>query len=284
MKIGLVLEGGAMRGLFTAGVMDVLMENNINLQGAVGVSAGAVFGCNIKSRQKGRVVRYVTKYCKESRFGSWYSWLTTGNYYGREFGYHELVDVLDPFDREAFKKNPMEFYAVATDINTGEPVYHKCFNADFTDLEWFRASSAMPLVSQIVKIGQYQLLDGGVSDSIPLRFFELLGYQRNIVVLTQPLGFVKQKNPLLPLVRLLLGRYPAFVEAMAERHFHYNATIQYILERENAGRALVIRPPVPLGISNIEKDPVKLRAVYDMGRKAATVRLAEIKKFTLTQN
>lgn len=281
MKIGLVLEGGAMRGLFTAGVMDVLMENNISFQGAVGVSAGAVFGCNYKSRQNGRVVRYVTKYSKEKRFGSWHSWLTTGNYYGREFGYRELVDVLDPFDREAFRKNPMEFYAVATDINTGSPVYHKCFNADHTDLEWFRASSAMPLVSQIVKIGPYALLDGGISDSIPLRFFELLDYHRNVVVLTQPLGFVKPKNPLMPLMRLVYRKYPAFLQAMAERHFHYNATLQYILERENAGRALVIRPPVPLGISNIEKDPVKLEAVYQMGRKTATVRLTEIKNFTL---
>lgn len=283
MKIGLVLEGGAMRGLFTAGVLDVLMENKINFQGAVGVSAGAVFGCNIKSRQNGRVVRYVTKYCKDKRFGSWYSWLTTGNYYGREFGYHELVDVLDPFDREAFRQNPMEFYAVATDMKTGEPVYHKCFNADYTDLEWLRASSAMPLVSQIVKIGQYKLIDGGIADSIPLRFFELLDYHRNVVVLTQPLGFTKPKNPLMPLMHIFLRKYPALLKAMAERHFHYNATLQYILERENAGRALVIRPPVPLGISNIEKDPQKLEAVYQMGRKAATVRLAEIKKFTLTE-
>ena len=281
MKIGLVLEGGAMRGLFTAGVLDVLMENNITFQGAVGVSAGAVFGCNIKSRQNGRVVRYVTKYSRDKRFGSWYSLFTTGNYYGRDFGYRELVDILDPFDRKAFSENPMEFYAVATDIKTGAPIYHKCFKADYTDLEWLRASSSMPLASEIVKINGYELLDGGIADSIPLRFFELLDYHRNVVILTQPLGFVKPKNPLMPLMKIIYHRYPALIQAMAERHFYYNATLQYILERETAGRALVIRPPVPLGISNIEKDPAKLKAVYQMGRKAATVRLTEIKKFTL---
>ena len=143
-KTGLVLEGGAMRGMFTCGVIDVLMENGIRFDGAAGISAGAVFGCNYKSRQIGRPVRYNKNYCKDPRYCSDRSLIKTGDLYGADFCYRELPDVLDPFDRETFKNDPMEFYIGATDVKTGKAVYHKCTDGGEDDLLWMRASASMP--------------------------------------------------------------------------------------------------------------------------------------------
>ena len=147
MKTGLVMEGGAMRGLFTAGVIDVMMEKEIEFDGAIGVSAGAAFGCNYKSKQIGRALRYNINDCKDKRYCSMKSLITTGNLYGAEFCYHELPDKLDIFDCETFENNPMEFYLVCTDVLTGKPIYKKCEKADYDCLEWMRASASMPLAS-----------------------------------------------------------------------------------------------------------------------------------------
>ena len=194
MKTGLVLEGGAMRGMFTAGVLDVLMEHGIVLDGAIGVSAGAVFGCNYKSHQIGRVIRYNTQYCNDKRYASFGNLLRTGNLYSEQFCYHTVPEKLDVFDTKAFAENPMDFFVVCTDVRTGDPIYHKCRTGDAEDIQWMQASASMPLAAKIVKIGHYQLLDGGIADSIPVRFFESIGYKRNLIVLTQPKGFVKKKN------------------------------------------------------------------------------------------
>ena len=169
MKTGLVLEGGAMRGMFTAGVLDVLMEHGIVLDGAIGVSAGAVFGCNYKSHQIGRVIRYNTQYCNDKRYASFGNLLRTGNLYSEQFCYHTVPEKLDVFDAKAFAENPMDFFVVCTDVRTGDPIYHKCRTGDAEDIQWMQASASMPLAAKIVKIGHYQLLDGGIADSIPVR-------------------------------------------------------------------------------------------------------------------
>ena len=278
-KQGLVLEGGAMRGLFTAGVMDVLMENGIVFDGIVGVSAGAAFGCNYKSGQIGRVLRYNTTYCQDWRYCSFRSLIKTGDLYGADFCYHELPEQLDLFDDEAFQKNPADFYAVCTDCESGEPVYKKIQSAQYTDLEWIRASASMPLVSRIVDINGQKLLDGGIADSIPLRFMENSGYSNNVVVLTQPRSYRKKKNSLLPLMKLALKKYPKVVDAMARRHINYNETLDYIRKQEQAGKVFVISPDEKLDIGRTEKDPDKLRAVYAIGRKAAEAKLGELKRF-----
>ena len=176
MKTGLVLEGGAMRGMFTAGVLDVLMEHDITVDGAIGVSAGAVFGCNYKSHQIGRTIRYNTQYCNDRRYASFKNLLRTGNLYSEQFCYHDVPEKLDPFDETAFAASPMDFFVVCTDVKTGEPIYHKCRKGDAEDVRWMEASASMPLASKIVQIGHYGLLDGGVADSIPIRFFESIGY------------------------------------------------------------------------------------------------------------
>ncbi len=279
MKTGLVLEGGAMRGMFTAGVLDVFMENGITFPGAIGVSAGAVFGCNLKSNQPGRVIRYNTKYSRDPRYVSLRSLITTGDLYGEQFCYHELPDKLDPFDYDTFSRSPMAFYVVATDVHTGKPVYHKCGTDGHKELQWLRASASMPVVSRVVHVDGHFLLDGGMADSVPLRYFESIGYQRNVVVLTQPKEYRKAKSHLAPLMKLALRKYPHLANVMARRHEEYNKTMEYIRSREETGDVFVIRPKESLGISRTERDPEKLRAVYALGRKAAEEQLEAVRTF-----
>lgn len=278
-KTGLVLEGGAMRGMFTAGVTDVMMENGIAFAGAVGVSAGAAFGCNYKSNQPGRAIRYNLRFCRDPRYCSLRSLIRTGDLYGAEFCYHVLPDTLDLFDAETYNRSPMEFYAVCTDVVSGEAVYHNCSKADEDIFEWIRASASMPLVSRIVEVGGYRMLDGGMADPIPLRFFERIGYDRNVVILTQPKEYVKQKNRQLPLIRAAYRKYPALAETIARRHEVYNETTAYIREQEARGNVFVIRPPAPLNIGAVEHDPQRLQEVYRVGRCEGEKSLAGLRAF-----
>ena len=268
-----------MRGMFTAGVMDVMMTAGIRFDGAIGVSAGAAFGVNYKSGQVGRVLRYNTRFCADPRYSGWGVFLREGNLFSTPFCYEEVPLVHDVFDFDSYEKDPMEFYVVATDVETGRPVYHRYDGRKDHGFEWIRASASMPLVSQMVEIDGVKMLDGGISDSIPIRYFESIGYHRNVVILTQPKGYIKGKNPMVPLAKVKYRRYPNLIRAMAERHLGYNATLAYIDRLEQAGEVLVIRPEQALEISKAEKDPRKLKAVYDLGRKAAQARLAEIQGY-----
>ena len=276
---GLVLEGGAMRGLFTAGVLDVMMENGIEFDGAMGVSAGAVFGCNFKSGQIGRSIRYNMRFCDDPRYCSVQSLIKTGDLYGVQFCYDEIPNKLDPFDAEDYRNNPMPFYAVCTNVETGKAIHKRLDNGDAKDMEYFRASASMPIVSRIVEVDGYKLLDGGITDSIPLSSMERRGYPKNVVVLTQPLGYVKEKSGMLPLIRVAMRRYPNIIKAMEVRHIRYNKQTDYVREQELAGNAFVIRPPYPLGISRTEDDPAQLRRVYDLGRAEMEKQLTALKEF-----
>ncbi len=268
-----------MRGLFTCGVIDVFMENGIEFDGAVGISAGAVFGCNYKSKQIGRPLRYNTTYCRDKRYCSFSSLIKTGDLYGVDFCYRELPCILDPFDTETFAKDPMAFYVGATDVRSGKCIFHECTDGGDVDMQWMRASASMPLVSRVVKIGNYELLDGGVSDSVPLEFMESEGYDRNVVVLTQPKGYVKKKNALLPVIRIALREYPMLIDAIKKRHVMYNYEIGQIEKKEEKGEVFVIRPPESLNIGRIEKDPEELRRVYAIGKKEAEKQLGRLKDF-----
>lgn len=280
MKKGLVLEGGAMRGMFSCGVCDVMLENGICFDGAVGTSAGAVFGCNYKSNQAGRAIRYNTEYCRDKRYLSAENLIKTGNLYNKKFAYETLVNTLDPFDAKAFKSSKMEFYVTCTDVYTGKAVYHKCENGDACDLEWMRASAAMPMFSEIVEVDGYKLLDGGIADSVPLRYFQRQGYDRNIVVLTQPLGYVKEPmNLYMPVIRRALKKYPNTVEALKNRHIGYNLTTQYITDEERAGNVFVIRPPEALHINSFTRNPNELWRVYGIGRQTGEENLEKIKQY-----
>ena len=280
---GLVLEGGAMRGLFTAGVMDVMMEHGVEVDGVIGVSAGAAFGCNYKSHQPGRVIRYNLKYCRDWRYCSFRSLLLTGDLFGAAFCYRSLPGTLDPFDNETFDHSPSSFWVVCTDVETGMPVYRRCDRAGDECSDWIRASASMPLVSRVVELEGGKYLDGGIADSIPLRAFEKLGFERNIVILTQPEGFVKQPSRGMGLMRWALRRYPKVVEKLADRHVRYNQDVAYAHSRERDGAALVICPEETLNIGRVEHDPTKMRAVYELGRKAGEQRLKDIVAFVNAQ-
>ena len=279
MKKGLVMEGGALRGMFTAGVIDVMMENGIEFDGAIGVSAGAAFGCNYKSKQIGRAIRYNKRFCNDKRYAGWGSWIKTGDFYNVEFDYHVVPRTIDIFDTETFENNPMEFYVVATDAVSGKSVYKKIDKGDDYDLLWIRASASMPVLSKVVDIDGGKYSDGGTSDSIPLKYFEEIGYDRNVVVLTQPLDFKKEKNKLVPLFKIALRKYPNLVKALENRHEMYNETIEYIKKREKNGAVLVIRPDAPLNINPGERDANELERVYQEGRKVALRKIEEIKTF-----
>lgn len=279
MKTGLVMEGGAMRGMFTAGVLDVFMENNIEFDGGIGVSAGAVFGCNIKSHQIGRVIRYNKRFCNDKRYVSYKHWLKTGDLYPVEFDYDVVPNKLDVFDKEEYSSNPMEFYVVATDVRTGDAVYHKCMKGDAEDIQWMRASASMPVFSNVVKIDEFELSDGGTSDSIPLKYFESIGYDRNVVILTQPKGYVKKPYPFMGFIRFYLRKYPALIKALEDRCEMYNDTTSYIEKKESLGEILVIRPGESLKVKPSEKNPDELERVYQLGRKEGERRLADVQSF-----
>lgn len=268
-KTGLIMEGGAMRGMFTSGVIDVLMEQGIEFDGAIGVSAGATFGCNIKSKQIGRAYRYNTKYCNDYRYGSIKSLIKSGDLFDADFCYREIPNELDVFDTDTFKNNPMDFYVVATDVETGKAVYHKCHDGGERDVEWIRASASLPLASKIVEIGDRKLMDGGIGDSIPVRYFRHKGYDKNVLILTRPSSYVKGPNKFVPICKKLYKKYPAFTEAIANRHIRYNRTLAYINALEKAGKIYVIRPTEELNIKPSESNPDELKRVYDTGRTVA---------------
>ena len=268
-----------MRGMFTCGVLDVFMENGVTFDGAAGISAGAVFGCNFKSRQIGRAIRYNKQYSRDPRYCSFRSLIKTGALYGVDFCYHEIPDKLDPFDKETFKNDPTEFYVGAMDIETGRCVYHRCTDCENVDMEWMRGSASLPLVSRPVEISGYKLLDGGLVDPVPYRFMEYKGYDRNVIILTQPKGYRKKKDPTLPLVRARFRAYPEVIYAMEVRHLRYNRQMKAIDQREETGEALVIRPPESLAIGRTEKNPDELERVYQIGRAEAEKRLCEVKAF-----
>lgn len=279
MKTGLVLEGGAMRGMFTAGVTDVMMENGIDFDGTIGVSAGAAFGCNYKSRQPGRVIRYNTKFCNDPRFCSIRSLIKTGDMFGADFCYHELPEKHDVFDSEVFNSNPMEFHVVCTDVLTGKAVYRRLDEVSYDALEWMRASASMPLASRIVEVGGYKLLDGGISDSIPLEYFQSIGYEKNVVILTQPDGYVKKPSRAMGAMKLMLRKYPELIKALEKRPEVYNKQVAYVRNEEKNGSTFVIAPEEKLPIGHIEHNADNLRKVYNLGREVAEKRLSELKTF-----
>ena len=279
MKKGLVLEGGAMRGLFTAGVIDVMMEAHVEPDGLIGVSAGAAFGCNYKSRQPGRAIRYNKRFACDKRYCSWQSWLKSGDLYNAEFGYRIIPTQYDVFDDKAFEENPMEFYCVCTDVETGKPVYKKLEKGGQLTYDWIRASASMPLASKVVELEGMKVLDGGVADSIPLEYFENIGYEKNLVILTQPDGYIKEHNKLMPLMRVALRKYPNMIEALNKRHIMYNQQLVYVYQAESTGRALVIRPEAPLPIGHISHNPDEMQRIYDIGRQTGMKFIERIKAF-----
>lgn len=273
------MEGGAMRGMYTCGVIDVFLENGIEFDGACGVSAGAVFGINFKSKQIGRGIRFNKEYCNDPRYVSVNSLVKTGDIYDVEFCYHTIPEELDPFDFETFANNPMKFYCVCTDVDTGKPVYREIKTCKGDDILYLKASASLPALSKYVEIDGMRLSDGGTADSIPLRYFESIGYDRNVVILTQPKGFIKKPDKLIELIKVAIRKDKVLIETLENRHIMYNEEIVDLEEKERDGEVLVIRPSVPLEIGRVEKDPDELERVYQIGRKDGEAMLPQVKEF-----
>ena len=279
MSNGIVLEGGGMRGIFTSGILDVMMEKGIRFDALAGVSAGVLFGCNYKSLQPGRGLRYNILFKDDKRYMSWQSLWKTGNYVNADFAYYVIPTYLDPFDREAFSSNPMKFYVVCTDIVTGEPVYKLVEEATDEAMDWFRASASMPIFAKPVELEGHVLLDGGISDSIPLQFLQDKGYDKNLVVLTRPKGYRKKPSHGIPLIRLFTRKYPKVAALMRTRHRRYNEEVEYIEQQAETGNTFVLYPEYPLNIGRIEKNEQKMIAIYNHGREVALKHLSELKKY-----
>ena len=274
-----MLEGGGMRGLFSTGVLDAFLKEGITVDGMVGVSAGACLGCNYKSRQIGRALRYNIKLRKDPKYMGWRSLIKTGDFIGAEYTYHYVPTYVDVFDREAFSDNPMKFEVVCTDVWTGRPIYKQIDTITDETLDWIRASASLPLLSRPVELEGHVMLDGGMADAIPLRYWQSQGYDKNIVILTQPRDFRKKKTGMMPLFRLLMRKYPAVIEAMAHRHEMYNDQLDYILEEEKRGKTLLIFPPSKLDIGRVEQSADKMSAIRQLGEDTAMAMMERIKAF-----
>lgn len=278
-QAGLILEGGGMKGIYTAGVLDFFMDQEIMFSDCYGVSAGACHLCNFLSGQRGRSYRISVNYLDMKQYCGAWSLLTTGDIFGVDMSYNLIPNYLDPYDYEAFKKYEGKAWAVVTDIKTGKPAYLplKDIREDITAV---RASSSLPLVSRNVEIDGELYLDGGISDPIPVRKSVRDGNKKNVVIMTKEEGFVRQPvGAELALIKARYLRYPKVCELMRERHLSYNATVQYIEEKQKAGELFVIRPKVKSGVGRIEKDKEKMTALYEEGYRDAEACYLELLEY-----
>jgi len=277
MKTCLVLEGGAMRGLYTAGVLDAFLDNDVKVDALVGVSAGALFGVNYVSKQRGRTLRYNKKYIKDKRYMSLRSLITTGNIVNKEFAYYEIPFKLDKFDEKTFEKAKIDFYAVITNVETGEAEYPLITNCE-KQIETLRASSSMPFVSKMVEIDGKNYLDGALADSVPYEKMIEMGFDRIIVVLTRDIDYRKKKrNPLI--AKMFYHKYPNLVERINNRYKMYNDSIDKLNVKEKKKEIFVLRPSKDLHVKRIEKNKEKLQAMYDLGISDASKQIKKIKEF-----
>ena len=278
MKIGLVLEGGGMRGLFSAGVLDALLElKELSVNGIVGVSSGALFGVNYVSKQKERAVRYNKKYADDKRYMGLHSWITKGNAVNKDFAFYKIPFKLDVFANETFKKAKTDFYVVMTNVESGKPEYVLIEDA-FAQMEYLRATSALPFASKIIEINGKKYLDGGISDSIPIDFCESLGYDKIIAVLTRPEGTYKE-DKLGFLYKLVYRKYPNLVNSLLNMATDYEKVLAKIKDLENKGKIFVVRPPEVLKIGRLEKNRDKIQKVYDTGLNTGLKELDNIVKY-----
>jgi len=263
-EAGLILEGGGMRGVYTAGVLDALLDEKITFSSIYGVSAGACHACSFASGQRGRAFRANVDYLDDPNYCSIQSLLKTGDIFGVDFAYSQIPNVLEPFDHEAYMKYPGRLYAVATNVDTGQAEYLRV--RDLKKHMWMvRASASLPLVSRTIGIHGRLYLDGGVSDSIPIRKSQEDGNKKNLVVLTRDMDYRKEANPAMKLIRLRYHGKKAFIQANEDRHIRYNETLDYLNKEEEAGRVFVIRPSEKVEVGRLEKNREKLTALYQRG-------------------
>ncbi len=266
-KLGLVVEGGGMRGIYASGVLDELLLRGVKADGLVGVSAGIIHGVSYVSNQLGRNIRYFLKYREDKRFMSWTSLFKTGNVCETEFCYDEIPYKLSKFDFDTFaqRAKDMEVYSTVTSLDTGKAEYIRLYDLR-EQMDAVRASASLPLVSENVEVDGKLYLDGGTADSIPLKFMQGAGFEKNIVILTRPAGYVKKPDKTFPLLKAKYKNYPGYVKACEDRHKMYNEELRYVREQELKGNILVIRPSRVINVSRTEKNLEKMKRMYKLGR------------------
>lgn len=267
-QAGLVLEGGGMKGIYTAGVLDFFLDKGLEFSNVYGVSAGACHMCSYLSKQRGRSFDISIDYLDSKKYCSVESLLTTGDLFNVKTSYHLIPEYLNPYDYGAFEKYEGRAYAVVTNIVTGRPEYLRIKDMK-KDIDAVRASASLPLVSRNVRINGKLYLDGGISDAVPIRKSILDGNRKNVVILTKEEGFVRKPSSHLELMKLRYLRYPKVYELMAKRHTVYNATMAFLEKQQENGQAFVIRPKVKSDVGRIEKDGEKLKALYEEGYRDA---------------
>lgn len=266
MKIGLVLEGGGMRGLYTAGVLDTMMAENWTPDYVIGVSAGACHAASFVSGQRGRAYRTNMDYLGDKRYLSFQNYLKTGSLFGMKFIFETIPDHLDPYDYEAMLASPMEYEIGVTDVDTGKPAYY-AKEALYHDCTLLSASSSIPVFSPIVVYHDHRYLDGGTSDPIPVERALEQGCDYIIAVLTRDRQYVKSPESFRSVYRRVFKKYPGMVQALDNRHAVYAKSRERLFELEKEGKAIVIAPETPITLSRFEKDREKLDALYRQGQQ-----------------
>lgn len=282
INCGLILEGGGMRGLYTAGVLDYFIENNYYFKDCLAVSAGACHACSYLSGQEGRAFRINVDYLNDKRYGGFANWIKTGDFFNMDMHLNIIPNELDLYDYDAFNNRGTNFYAVATNCVTGQAEYLK-INDIRKDINAVWASSSLPLMSHEMKYKGSIYLDGGISDPLPIKKSIMMGNKKNVVILTRQSGYVKEADKLLPILRMRYGKkYPHIVSAMETRHIRYNQTLKFIEKAEKEGSVFVIRPSSAPNIGRIEKNRKKLEKLYGLGYSDAENRGKELKKFIMS--
>lgn len=267
-QAGLILEGGGMKGVYTAGVLDFFLDRGIEFSSVYGVSAGAVHMCSYLSRQRRRAFDIAVNYLSNEKYCGTRSLLTTGDFFNVETCYHKIPQVLNPYDYEAFNKYQGKAYSVATNIETGKPEYFRIRDMK-EDIDKIRASASLPLMARNVKIDGHFYLDGGISDAIPVKRSMLDGNSHNIVIMTKEEGYIRRPSAQLGMIKMRYLSYPKVYELMKERHLVYNVTQKFIAQQQACGGAFVIRPRKASDVGRLEKDVSKLEALYQEGYKDA---------------
>lgn len=267
-EVGLVLQGGGMRGVYTSGVLDFFLDKNLYFPYVIGVSAGACNGAAYLARQRGLGKIIHTKYINDPRYVSLRNLYTTGTLFGMDFIFEEIPRNLESFDYKQFYNQKCNFVVVATNCITGKPEYFQ--KSTCKDIFYaIRASSSLPFIGKIVKLEGVPLLDGGISDPLPVKKAVDDGCKKVVVILTQPLAHQKKSTFLSWLAKKLYFQYEGLCDTLCNSHYYHNEAIHIIQDMEKKGKVMVIAPVQPIKIKNIERNPIKLNQIYEMGYKDA---------------
>jgi len=275
-QVGLVLEGGGMRGVYTAGILEFFLEQDLYFPYVIGVSAGACNAASYLSKQKGRNKTVTIEYASDPRYISWKNYFKNRQFFGMDFIFDEIPNKHVPYHYDVFYNNPSEFVVGTTDCLTGEPIYFKKQDYEMDLLTVLRASSSLPFIAPEIRFKDKILLDGGISDPIPIKKAQKDGFKKNIVILTRNEGYLKKPSKFHFLINRKYPEYKGLQHSLRKRYQIYNETVSYLENEEKAGNALIIRPSKPLKVGRMERNPERLEELYNQGYEDAKNSMSSI--------